>query len=203
MKIKVVYIYIVLIVAAAAALYFFNAREDKKEIPSSSEIQNQKLPNDDVHSKLKSNAPPSRENLSPEYMAMMNEIKVKYEKNPNDTAITMQYADFLTASHKPDDALPLYQKILDKNPRRLDVLFAMTFIYFNKKEHQKATEITNRILGYDKNNVQAKYNLGAIAANKGDFKEAKTAWENLIREYPNSEISKKAKEQLARLPNNI
>lgn len=201
MKIKVVYIYIFLIVAAVAALVIFNT--DSKKLPVE-QVESQNMPNDDIHKGLTDGGtPPSRENLSPEYMNLMKEMKTKYEKNPNDTAAILQYADFLTASHRPDEALPLYQKILDKNPRRLDVLFALTFIYFNKKEHQKAEEVTNRILSYDRDNLQAKYNLGAIAANKGDFKSAKDIWEGLIKNYPESDITVKAKQQLARLPNNI
>ncbi len=111
----------------------------------------------------------------------------------------MRYADYLTAAHQFDSAIPVYEEILAKNPKRTDVYFALTFIYYNRKEFTRAEEVTNKVLGYDKNNLQAKYNLGAIAAAEGDKEKARTLWTKLLDENPGSREADLAKNGLAGL----
>jgi TolA-binding protein len=43
------------------------------------------------------------------------------------------------------------------------------------------------------------YNIGAIAATRGDVLKARNIWTNLVTNYPNSGISNLAKESLGKL----
>jgi len=129
----------------------------------------------------------------------LNALENQFKMNPNDTAVLRQYADLLAVSHKQDESIPLYEKILKKNPKRSDILFSLSFIYYNKGDFFNAEEMTKKILVFDKNNTQALYNIGAIAASRGDSQKAREVWNKLVAEFPNSESSALAKESLSKL----
>ena len=74
-------------------------------------------------------------------------------------------------------------------------------IYYNQGDFNSAEQIVSEVLDYDKNNREAKYNLGAIAASKGDKEKAERIWEELIIKYPETEISKMARESIKNLNN--
>ncbi len=57
----------------------------------------------------------------------------------------------------------------------------------------------NKILSIDKDNLQARYNLGAVAANQGDYARAKIIWSDLVKNYPGTEMAALAKESLSKL----
>ena len=57
----------------------------------------------------------------------------------------------------------------------------------------------NKILSIDKNNVNAYYNLGAIAVSQGNKAKAEQIWEKLVMEYPKSPIAQKAKDSIKQL----
>jgi cytochrome c-type biogenesis protein CcmH/NrfG len=191
MKIKPLYIYGILAVAAVLVLIFLTNRQEEPSVNN--------MPQDDVHSQFRNNQVPGKENISGEFYQQMEALRLDVEKNPDDTTKLKAYADYLTAAHQFDSALPVYQEILDKDPERTDIYFALTFIYYNQKDMNKAEEVTNKVLSYDKNNLQAKYNLGAIAASKGENDKAKDIWTKLSSENPGTREAKLAEEGLGRL----
>jgi len=193
MKIKPLYIYGILAVAAILFLIFFTSRS------GSESNLTEDMPQDEIHKQMNTETPPGKGNVSDEFYRQLEMLRKDVEENPSDTAKLMSYADYLTAAHQFDSAIPVYQEILAKNSRRTDVYFALTFIYYTKKEFSKAEEVTNKVLGYDKNNLQAKYNLGAIAAAQGDKEKAKKIWTKLLEENPGSREADLAKTGLAGL----
>ena len=193
MKIKPLYIYGTLAVAAIIFLIFFTSRDNGE-----SAITDQ-MPQDEIHKQMENETPPGKGNVSNEFYQQLEMLRKDVEENPADTAKLMRYADYLTAAHQFDSAIPVYEEILAKNPKRTDVYFALTFIYYNRKEFTRAEEVTNKVLGYDKNNLQAKYNLGAIAAAEGDKEKARTLWTKLLDENPGSREADLAKNGLAGL----
>ncbi len=196
MKFKPLYAYLGLVVILVVLLLVFT---QKNKSNSSADVSNQEMPNDDVHKGLKNGGSPNRSNVSADIIRKMEELKKSVENNPGDTLKMKEYADFLTEAHKPDEAVKYYQKILKVNPKRTDILFSLAFIYYNKQDYDKSDELTNQILSYDKNNVLALYNLGAIAATKGDNEKAREVWNSLIEKYPNSEAAKAAQQSLNNL----
>jgi tetratricopeptide (TPR) repeat protein len=198
------HIYIVFAAIAVTVFIIFiktsSTNEDKKMV-ASSDIANKQMPADPLHKGL--NVPttpaPSKDNVSEGFKHELNALETAYNKNPKDTAVIRKYADLLAASHKQDNAIVLYQKILEKYPERSDILFSLSFIYYNKGNFNNAEVITKKILISDKNNLQAMYNIGAIAATRGDVLKARNIWTNLVTNYPNSGISNLAKESLGKL----
>jgi len=199
MKIRLLYIYGSLIVLVVVLLIIFASNKTSNN--TSDEISVENMPDDDLHKGLKNptSQPPTKDNVSEKFRHQMEMLKKAVDENPNDTSRIREYADFLFAAHKADEAIPFYKRILKVNPKRTDILFSVSFIYYNKKDFDKSEEITNQILMMDKKNQQALYNLGAIAVAKGDIQKAKQIWTKLINEYPGTETSELAKNSLNKL----
>lgn len=193
MKIKPIYIYIAIAVAAVLFLILFTGRENEK--PEMSE----NMPQDDIHKQFNQEQPPGKGNVSEEFYRQLEMMRKEVEENPGDTSRLMKYADYLTAAHQFESAIPLYQEILDRDSKRTDVYFALTYIYYSKKDFAKAEEITNKVLAYDKNNLQAQYNLGAINAAAGNNEKAREIWTNLAEKNPGSREASLANESLKQL----
>jgi tetratricopeptide (TPR) repeat protein len=193
MKFKPLHVYAVLAVAALFVLIFLtNQGTDESGLSGS------KMPSDEVHQQFQEEQP-GHGNVSSEFYAQLEEVRKQVEKNPNDTAKLKEYGDYLTAAHQFDAAIPVFEEILSKDPRRTDVYFALTFIYFNRRDWEKAEAANRNILSYDKNNLQAQYNLGAIASTKGDKEKAKEIWTKLSTENPDTRQGKLAAEGLEKL----
>jgi len=194
MKLKPIYIYLSLFAIFVAAVIFFSKDTKKPE----SADQNRQMPNDEIHSKMNPGDAPSKSNVMKEALAKMNELKAAVEKNPNDTAKVKEYADLLTV-HQPEEALKLYTRIYNIDPRRIDILFQLTLVYFNKGDYTKAEEFNNHILALQKNNLLAYYNTGAIAEAKGDRSKAKSIWQEIAVKHSKEEIGRVAMESIKEL----
>lgn len=194
--------YPVLIILLIAALIIFTSKEKKSNNEQVEPKQTaQEIPQDEAHSNLKENSEttPSKSNVAENIKHELEELRKKTIDNPSDTAAMKQLADFLLASHNPNEAFQYYQNILKVNSKRIDVMFAIAVIHHQNGELDKAEEVTNQILKISKNNSQAIYNLGAIAATKGEIEKAKKIWNDLIKKFPNSADAKLAKQSLQRL----
>ncbi len=200
MKFKFVYLYIILGFGVIATLIIISVG-NKNPRTADTNISNQQIPDDNVHNGLQNptKEDPSKSNVSPEVYQKMDELKKDVDANPLDTAKMRAYADFMTAAHKQEEALPYYEKIIRRDPRRNDILFNLAMIYYNQQNLDKAEDYTNRILKNDKNNTQAIYNLGAIAAGKGDKEKAREIWNKLITDFPSDEVSQLARSSLGKL----
>jgi TolA-binding protein len=203
MKLKMIHIYLIIFAVGVTILIMFiqntGSNDSKKVAPV--DIANKQMPADELHKGLNNptTPPPTKENVSEGFKHELNALEKEFNNNPKDTSVIRKYADLLAASHKQDEAIPLYEKILKINPHRTDILFSLSFIYYNKGDFFNAEETTKKILTYDKKNPQALYNIGAIAASKGDSRKAKEIWTKLITDYPTSETAGLAKESLGKL----
>ena len=200
MKFKPIYLYGILVVAAAALLIIVGI----KETSNSTEVSisnDQTMPDDDVHKQLKNqmSTSPGRENVSEEYKNKLAELREAVDTNPSDTLAIRNYADFLSASHKMNEAIPYYEKILEINPKRADIYFSLALIYYNKQDFLKCEEANNKVLVFEPKNQMALYNLGAIAATQGKKDKAKEFWNKVIIINSESETGKLAKESVSKL----
>jgi len=200
MKFKPIYFYGILVVAAVALLIVVGIQETS----NSTEVlisNDQSMPDDDVHKQLKSPGgnTPGKENVSEEYKKRVAALEEKISNNPADTVSMKEYADLLSASHKMNEAIPYYEKILQINSKRTDVYFSLAFIYYNKQDFLKCEEVNDKVLSYDPENQMALYNIGAIAATQGDYNKAKDFWIKVVSINSESETGKLAKESLGRL----
>jgi len=200
MKFKPIYLYgaVALIAIAILIIVAIQENSNSTDIILSDE---QVMPDDDVHKQLKNqmNNSPGKENVSEEYRKRLTELKEAVDKNPSDTLAMKNYADFLSASHKMNEAIPYYEKIIEINPKRADIYFSLALIYYNKQDFVKCEELNNKVLSFDQKNQMALYNLGAIAATQGKMDKAKEYWNEVISIDAQSETGKLAKESLSKL----
>jgi tetratricopeptide (TPR) repeat protein len=200
MKFKAIYLYGILAVVAVTILIVVGTQNSS--IPSQPPVTNdQTMPDDDVHKQLKNqeSTTPGKENVSEEYKRKLAGLKQAVDNNPSDTLAMREYADFLSASHKMNEAISYYEKILEINPKRADIRFSLAVIYFNKQDYQKCEDENNKVLTFDSKNQMALYNLGAIAATRGNKEKAKEYWNKVISINAQSETGQLAKESLTKL----
>ena len=200
MKFKPIYLYAFIALVSVIILIIVASQNSDEQTNVSSEL-NQNIPNDDVHKNLmkQGSNQPSKENVSEEYRNKMAELKAEVEKNPDDTLALKKYADFLSAAHNMNDAITYYEKILKVNPKRVDIRFALAVIYYHKQDYAKCEDENKQVLTFDPKNQMALYNLGAVAATRGEVNKAKEFWNRVIEINSESETGKLAKESLSKL----
>ena len=205
-NINLIYLYLSGIAATIIVLYFVaKSNPDISSSPNmkapSGDITGQQMPQDKIHKGLENPVAqkPSKRNVLPSIMQHMQQLKKAVEEHPGDTLKLREYADFLLDAQMSDQALDYYQKILNINPRRVDIMSSLVFIYFSQSKLDEAEKYLNKILSLDKNNVDALYNLGAISANKGNRVKARKLWTKIITDFPKSPLAQKAKESIRQL----
>lgn len=193
MKIKPLYIYGSLVLVAIIFLVIFatgNSNESTFEHPNLS----QNMPDDEIHRGLSPHG--SMGMVNEEIKRKMDMFNQVIKENPDDTLAMREYADLLNAAHKPDEALELYKKILNKDSKRTDIRFTTAIIYYLKQDYDSAEKIMNEILEYDKENDRAMYNLGAVELARGNKESAANIWHNIIKKFPDSEAAEAARASL-------
>jgi tetratricopeptide (TPR) repeat protein len=200
MKFKPIYLY-GLLIAAVAVILIIVSQQNSNGTRTIGLNRSQNIPDDEVHQQLNNQGSnlPGKENISESYKQKLSELKTAVKKNPGDTLALREYADFLAASHKMDEAINYYEKILKNDNQRTDIYFSLSLIYYNKNDLVKAEDQNKRVLAYDLQNQMALYNIGAIAATKGDVNKAKEFWDRVIKLNPESETGKLAAESLEKL----
>ncbi len=202
MKIKPVFIYLPLALIAIVFLVIVSQQNDATtETTTAKTSENGQVPNDNIHQGMQppGTETPNKDNVSANYKHQVEMLEKDIKDHPNDTLKLREYADLITAGHRGQDAIKYYNKILKIDPTRKDIYFALTFIYYDQKNFDKAEDLTKKILDLNPQDNQAMYNLGAIAFAKGDKKKCKTIWEKLISEFPNSDAASRAKSSLKEL----
>ena len=200
MKFKPIYLYGTVAVIAIVILFIIS-QQNSHEQDDFHQSTEQSMPEDDIHKQLfeQGNTPPSKENVSDEYRKRLAELKDAVEKDTKDTVAMKNYAEYLAAAHNMAEAIDLYEKIIAIDPKRTDIHFALSIIYFTKKDLIRSEAENNKVLTYDPNNQMALYNLGAITATKGDLERAKEYWNQVIKIDMESKTGKLAKESLEKL----
>lgn len=199
MKLKPIYLYGVIFIAAAAVLIIFSKSESPKIITKNNETQEQ-MPQDDIHKNFDTGQQtPSGSNVNQEVLTKLKEMKKLADAYPVDTLKIREYADFLSAAHKQDEAIKYYEKILSIDSKRKDIYFAITSDYYIQGKLDKAEEVTRQLLKLFPKDPMATYNLGAIEATKGSKEKAREIWMELIKSNPNDETSQLAKSSINEL----
>ena len=199
MKFKPMYLYgIVALIAIVTLIIVSQTSSDEK---TNIDITNKEMPRDNVHQNLKKGMmqDPSGSNVSEEVKHKIEVMKKDVDANLNDTLKIREYADFLAAAHKPEEALVYYQKIIDKDKTRKDVFFAITFVHYTKGDFVKAEEVTLKMLQLFPGDPMVRYNWGAIEATKGNKEKAREIWTKLIKDNPDDKTSELARGSLNKL----
>ena len=199
MKFRPIYLYGLLFIALITFLILISGQSNNTTITDPGITEN--MPEDDIHSNLQNqaNTGPNKNNVSEQYRQQLNDLTDAVEKNPKDTLKLRELADFLTASHKTDEAISYYERIIDIDSKRKDILFSLSYLYFTKNNLTVAEDLNKKVLAFDADDEMALYNLGAINATRGEKDKAREYWNKVIRLSPDSETGKLASEALLKL----
>ncbi|MBK7979816.1 MAG: tetratricopeptide repeat protein [Ignavibacteriae bacterium] len=195
MKIKSIYIYLGIFLLALMVIVYFTVQSKSTEMS----IANNEMPKDNVHSQFNNSQPPSGSNVSNEFKSKLKSLEEYVDKNPNDTAKVREYADLLYGSHNPKKSIELYESILEKDSKRIDILMSLAIVEFEQNNFNEAESYIRKILDINPKNVEAIYNLGVMQARNGDFLKAKENWTKIINEFPNHKLIGTVKTALSRL----
>lgn len=200
MKLKPIYIYVTVFITAIIFLFVISESGTNKNL-NNVDITNKLMPKDDIHQNLNKSMQqsPNSSNVTSEFKTKLEGMKKSVDDNPNDTLKIREYADFLTAAHKFDEALKYYELILSIDKNRKDILFSITYIHYSNGNLNKAEEVTKKILQLFPNDPMADYNLGAINATRGNKVKAQEIWTKLIKDFPNTETAILAQNSLKKL----
>lgn len=179
MNFKPIYVYPAIVLVAISAIIVFLILDKEKASQS-----------------LTENKSHSQKNVSPEAIKMLAELKAKFEANQGDTLVVREYADFLAKGHDQDQAIELYKRILNEDPKRLDILFSIATLYFHTQKLDEAEIYVNKILTFDQNNTLALFNKGVLEYNFNRVDAAKTIWEDIVKRFPTSPEAELAKKEL-------
>lgn len=200
MKFKLIYLYGIIALVVVVTLLIVSQSSNGSE-KTNMDITDKQMPMDDIHKKLNNGMmqDPSGSNVSEEVKHKIEVMKKDVDANLNDTLKIREYADFLAAAHKPEEALAYYQKIINKDKRRKDIYFAITYVHYTKGDLVKAQEVTIQMLQLFPGDPMVRYNLGAIEATKGNKEKAREIWTKLIEDNADNETSELAKSSLNKL----
>ena len=200
MKIKPVYIYLISFVIIIGIIVIFSTTSNDEGLPTEQVNPHSEMPNDEVHKNLED--APGSGNVKSSAREKLELLEDKYNENPSDTANAQEYARMLAAAHQPEKAVEIYEGILSSDENRMDVRFELATVYYNLQKYDEAKEQLQIALNYDPNNLEAKYNLGAIEASQGNKEKAKEYWTDIVENHPESDVANIAKSSLQRLEGN-
>ena len=130
MKMKPLYIYLIAAIVVVVLIVISSLQSSEPEM-AADQRQNPhgEMPMDDIHGQLGIGGDqPSGSNVRTDIMQKMNDLKDYVEENPDDTVKIKEYADLLGSAHRLNEALPLYDRLLELNPRRVDVLLITGYL---------------------------------------------------------------------------
>jgi tetratricopeptide (TPR) repeat protein len=210
MKLKPLYMYGIIFVIIIAGIIVTSTNSNEKMSVTSNPMGDANMPNDAVHQGMNGmpgdalhqgmgGDAPSKNNIRDDFWEKLKKFEADLKANPNDTLLMKNYAQMLGMSHQTEKAIELYEKILKIDPNRVDILLAEGLAFYNDQNFQMAEVVTKRIIARDKNNIEAQYNLGVIAASQGKDEDAKKIWKEISEKYPNDEVGQLAGRSLKQI----
>lgn len=201
MKFKPLYMYGIIFLIIIVVIILTSSNDKEKLTSVTNPIGKKEMPKDAVHQGMDgmTNDGPSKSNVREDFWTSLENSKIEFEQNPNDTLAMKNYAQMLGMSHQTEEAIALYEKILAIDPNRVDILLAEGSAFYNTQNFEMAEVVTKKIIAIDDSNLEAKYNLGVIAASQGKDDDARNIWEKLAGKYPNDKVGKLAAKSLAQI----
>jgi len=109
---------------------------------------------------------------------------------PDNYSIHYDLALFLQDNGEPEEALALYDTILNAMPDNYYCIYNkgyVNLVYLH--DYDKSLELFNRVLEYDPNNLDAQYNIGRIYEDRGDYIKAKNVYLNILKKNSDYQLA--------------
>ena len=86
----------------------------------------------------------------------------------------------------PEKAQQFYKKVLEANPKNLDVKTKMAMTYVSSPNPMQGILMLREVIAADPKNELALFNLGMLSIQSGQYEKAVERLEELIELYPNN-----------------
>jgi tetratricopeptide (TPR) repeat protein len=134
----------------------------------------------------KNPTPRSLENLAnvyeqlKDYSLAAEMLRRALEQQPGNSDLKHQLAQDLLFSDQTDDALKVYQDLVDEDPKDEGALLRISKIYQQKRDFAKAHEAADKAKELDPNNLEIEYNEVTLLASEGRNAEAVKALKGIL-----------------------
>ncbi len=121
------------------------------------------------------------------YSELVSEMKPSALNWAKTADVYLEAADFASEENKPafnEKARGYFTKILDKDPKNLDVKSKIALTYVSGKNPMKGIKLLLEIIKEDPTNESALYNLGVLAIQSGQHDKAVKRFEELLEINP-------------------
>lgn len=142
---------------------------------------------------------PNAGNVSSQFQAELDALDEWLKEAPDDTTHILRLAILYQDGHQPKKAIPLYEHYLKLHPNNHQAWLDLTSCYGNASEWNKALNTCKRFLTHFPDDPFGLYNIGAIYANMGLTKAARSAWARIITLNTNAHVAAMATRSLHRL----
>ena len=129
----------------------------------------------------------------------LKELSVELEKKPGHSPILMRMAQLERDKGQLDDAAGHLREVVKDEPSNQAAHLELGRILYEKKDIGGAITETQKVLELNPKQVDALYNMGAIYANMGNARQARSYWSKAVEVNPAADSSKKAREALTKL----
>lgn len=134
----------------------------------------------------KNPTPRSLENLAnvyeqlKDYSLAAEMLRRALEQQPGNSDLKHQLAQDLLFSDQTDDALKVYQDLVEEDPKDEGALLRISKIYQQKRDFAKAHEAADKAKELDPNNIEIEYNDVTLLASEGRNAEAVKALKGIL-----------------------
>lgn len=117
-------------------------------------------------------------------------LRQRLAAEPNDAVAWLVYARTMTAMGQLEQAIEAYKKSLSIDRQRIGTLLSYAQLLLQTGDEEflpEAAQMLRRVLEQDPSNTEALSLLGFVAFQRGDWQQAVTAWQLLLRQIPESD----------------
>ncbi len=109
--------------------------------------------------------------------------------HPDNGFAPLLKSQLLIRDNRKDDALNVLLNSLTKWPKATEMYEAAASIYADKKNYEKAIEISNKGIESNADPVRMNLLLASMHEQSGDYEKALTTYNTIIEKYPNVDIA--------------
>ncbi|WP_456428814.1 tetratricopeptide repeat protein [Rhodocaloribacter sp.] len=142
---------------------------------------------------------PNKDNVSHSFRVRMARLENRLKTEPKDTTALYELATLLQDAHRPDSAAVVYERYVRLHPGNHQAWLDLANCYAEAEQWTHAEQTMRGLLERYPDDPSALYNLGAIAANRGEMEAAAQWWTKAKDQQSSPEMATMAADALARI----
>ena len=142
---------------------------------------------------------PSSQNVDRSFHAEIEQLRESVRADSNSVDDMTRLARLSQDSHRLEEAITLYRRILKLEPENREAWLDLTGCYGLQEDWASALDAVARMLTHFEGDLGALYNQGAIFANMGNENEATRVWTQIAEQDEDERLKSMAVRSLNQL----